>query len=178
MAAGQHSAWVEQLLAGLEHSGPEASAALTYIHEHRIRVGVHAQPTGARWTVRRHIDVSPHFVEGAPDDALALSLVIHEVRHLQQGPLVALSVYGEMEAWQLQFRFVKTVTGRYAADPRSAQLLDEIVQQPLGWDRAVLQKVRGLMREYAGPRYRIDLLPLYPMPYEMAYRLTGRQPRT
>src|SRR5512143_2475314 len=105
MRSRQQSAWADELLHHLEHFGPEAAAALEYIRRHRIKLGLHDQPTGARWTVRRRIDLHPRFAAGAAEDPSAVSLLIHEVRHLQQGPLTALSVYGEMEAWQLQFKF-------------------------------------------------------------------------
>ncbi len=29
-----------------------------------------------------------------------LALIVHEAKHLEQGPWLALSVYGELEAWQ------------------------------------------------------------------------------
>lgn len=47
---------------------------------------------------------------------------------------------------------------------------------PLGWERETLKRARGLMRAYAGKGYRVDLLPLYPLPAEIRFRLTGRQP--
>src|SRR5512138_2580568 len=163
MASREQAAWVDELVHHLEHFGPEAAAALEYIRTRRTRVGFHDQPTGARWTVRRRIDLHPRFAAGAPDDPVAVSLLIHEVRHLQQGPLIALSVYGEMEAWQLQFRFLKEARGLYHADPSRDAIIAEIIEQPLGWDRGVLQHVRELMQRSAGPSYRIDLLPLYPL---------------
>jgi hypothetical protein len=176
MPSHEQSTWVHDLVQHLEHFGPEAAAALDYIHKHRIKLGLHDQPTGARWTIRRRIDLNPSFAAGPADDAAAVSLLIHEVRHLQQGPLTALSVYGEMEAWQLQFRFLKEIRGRYHADPSRDAILAEIIEQPLGWERGVLQHVRELMQHYAGPAYRIDLLPLYPLHRELVFRLTGRRP--
>ena len=176
MPSSAHSAWVDELLHHLEHYGPEAGAALEYIHRHRTKVGVHDQPTGARWTIDRRLEMHPRFVAAAADDPSAVSLIIHEVRHLQQGPLTALSVYGEMEAWQLQFAFIRSVTGHYHADPAHAAIIEQIMQQPLGLDRQVLQHVRELMQRYAGKAYRIDLLPLYPLHREIVFRLTGRGP--
>ena len=32
-----------------------------------------------------------------------LSLIVHEARHLEQGRLLALSVLGELDAWQIQY---------------------------------------------------------------------------
>lgn len=176
MPSRQQSAWLDELVQRLKHFGPEATATLECIREHRIKLGIHDQPTGARWTISRRIDLPPRAVAAAADDPSAVSLLIHEVRHLQQGPLTALSVYGEMEAWQLQFRFLKEVQGHYHADPAREAIIAEIIRQPLGWDRSVLQHVRELMRRHAGSAYRIDLLPLYPLHRELIFRLTGRGP--
>ncbi len=169
-----YRAWTEQAVNNLERSGPEAQDALRYIQARHTKIGVHDQSTGARWTVDRRIQVHPRYAELPADDAYALSLIIHEVRHLQQGMLTALSVYGEMEAWQLQFRFLHSKLGRYHEDSRRDGILRELMSLPLGQDRGVLERARGLMEAYAGPRYRIDLLPLYPLPREILFRLAHR----
>src|SRR5512142_818704 len=119
------------------------------MRQHAIKLGVHDQPTGARWTIDRRIELHPRCLQSSPDDPYAMSLIIHEVRHLQQGPLTALSVCGELEAWQLQFGFLKNVLGYYHAEVRRNAVLEELMAQPLGWDRAVLQHVRELMQAYA-----------------------------
>jgi hypothetical protein len=175
MSSADHSAWTEQLLANLAALGPEAADALRYIEQRGTRLSIHAQPTGARWTLDRRIEIHPRFAQLAPDDPYALSLIVHEVHHLQQGPLVALSVYGELDAWQLQFRLLREWTGHYHSDPRRDAVLQQVTALPLGWDRAVLEEARHLMLAYAGKKYRIDLLPLYPLPSEMAYRLFRRR---
>jgi hypothetical protein len=171
MPTAEHASWVSESLGHLEHYGPQAAAALQYMRQHGTRLGVHDQPTGARWTIDRRIELHPHYLEMPADDPYAISLIIHEVRHLQQGPLTALSVYGELEAWQLQFGFLKDVLGYFHADARRNELLGELMVQPLGGDRGVLQHARELIQQYAGKKYRIDLLPLYPVHRELAYRV-------
>jgi hypothetical protein len=171
------SEWLADLLASLQHSGPEAEATARYIGENDIHLGVHAQPTGARWRPGRRIDLHPRYLESAPQDAYPLSLVIHEVRHLQQGPLIALSVYGELEAWQAQFHFIRSRAAPYHEVAGRAQLIGQLMSLPLGWDRTVLARARSLMKEFAGTRYRIDLLPLYPLHLELVWAITRRQPR-
>ncbi len=175
MPTTQQGLWVSEALARLERYGPEATAALQYMRQHRTRLGVHEQPTGARWTIDRRIELHPRFLQSSPDDPYAISLIIHEVRHLQQGPLTALSVYGEMEAWQLQFGFLKKVLGHYHPDPHRNEMIEELMVQPLGWDRHVLQHTRELIQRYAGSQYRIDLLPLYPLHREVSFRLNRRR---
>ncbi len=175
MVTNNYSDWTRQLLMSLERSGPEAAEALDFIRQQGTRLSVHDQPTGARWTVDRRIEIHPRFTQLAPDDLYAVSLVIHEVRHLQQGMLTALSVYGELEAWQLQFRFLKSRTGRYHADSQREAILEQLMSLPLRHDRAVLERARHLMQAYAGRKYRIDLLPLYPLRAEIAYRLVPKR---
>jgi hypothetical protein len=156
--------------------GPEAEEALRFIQKRGTRVSVHAQPTGARWTVDRRIEIHPRFVHLAPDDLYAASLIMHEVRHLQQGALTALSVYGELEAWQLQFGFLKSWTGRYHNDPSRGVALEQLMALRLGWDRTVLDEARSLMQAYAGKAYRVDLLPLYPLHREIVFLVSHKQP--
>ncbi len=102
-----------------------------------------------------------------------MSLVVHEVRHLQQGWLTALSVYGELDAWQHQFKFLESVNGPYREAPDRSAAIARLMVLPLSWDRSVLRTARQLMRSYAGKGYRIDLLPLYPLHHELAYWFLG-----
>lgn len=176
MPAVEHSAWIQQLVSNLERFGPEGADALRYMQQRGTRLGVHAQPTGARWTLDRRIEIHPRFAQLPPDDPYAVSLVIHEVRHLQQGFFTALSVYGELDAWQLQFGLLNSWTGRYHAEPKKNEVLQRIMSLPLGWDRERLEEARHLMQDYAGKQYRVDLLPLFPLPAEARYRLSGKFP--
>jgi hypothetical protein len=177
MGLTDHAAWTAQVLKNMEGFGPAAEAALHYMRQRGTKVSLHAQPTGARWTADRRIEVHPRFARMGPDDPYAISLIIHEVRHLQQGPLTALSVYGELEAWQLQFGLIKSWTGRYHADARRRSVLEQLVSLQLGWDRQVLEDARHLMQAYAGKRYRVDLLPLYPLPDEIIFQVLRKQPQ-
>ncbi len=176
MGTSDYSVWAQQLVENLERFGPEAAAALRYIQERGTRVSVHDQPTGARWTVDRRIEIHPRFAQLAADDPYAASLIVHEVRHLQQGMLTALSVYGELDAWQLQFGLLKSWTGHYHPDSHKDDILRQVMSLPLGWNRKALEDARRLMQAYAGRRYRVDLLPLYPLLRETLYRISGKQP--
>ena len=170
--------WVAALLNELARSGPKGRESEQYLHARKIRIGVRNQSSGARWTLGRHIDLSPRYLDGAPSSPYALSLVVHEIQHLKQGPLTALSVYGELEAWQAQFNFLLEIAGGYTGVPGQAALIRELLRLPPGWDRLSLQAARGLMRQYAGKLYRVDLLPLYPLHREFMYCLVRRRPRS
>jgi hypothetical protein len=127
---------------------------------------------GAFWTPFGSIRLNYlHYSYATPlTNPRILTLVIHETRHLQQGPVESLSVHGELDAWQLEFRLLGRLSGM---DLHPA--IDELISLPLGWDRNVLRRARGLMQSYAGKGYRIDLLPLFPIGRELAYMIQGNQ---
>lgn len=161
---------LNELLARLDSTGPVGQAAREFLQARRVRVSLHPQPTGARWTAFGHIELSPSNVA---DESYALSLIVHEVRHLQQGILGALSVRGELEAWQEQFAYLKSLTGKFSIFPRHNAMIEELMGLSLS-SRADLKRARALMRAYAGRKYRIDLLPLYPLGREILFWLIGR----
>jgi hypothetical protein len=161
--------WLDQLLIGLGHCGPQGLAALQYIEERRVKVTLHDQPTAARWTLSGNIQLHPRYASGAPDASYPLSLVVHEVRHLQQGLFTALSAYGELEAWQVQFSFLKLLTGHYHSNSEKNVIINNLMSLCLNKDRRMLARAVTLMRAYAGKGYRVNILPLYPLPDEIIY---------
>ncbi len=170
-------AWLTKLLESMRRSGPGAEAAASYIHEHGVHLGLHKQPTGARWRPGPRIDLHPRYASGPPDAAYPISLVIHEVEHLRQGMLIALSVYGELAAWHAQFAFIRHRTGLFSESAQKDRQIQQLMMLPVAFDRTVLAAARHLMREYAGPTYRVDLLPLYPLPREIAWALFRTKPQ-
>lgn len=173
----QAAAWEGRLLDELERSSRAGAAAARFVRESSIQLAAHDQPTGARWTLGWKIELHPRYVKGRIKGPYALSLVVHEVQHVKQGPLTALSVFGELEAWQVQFNYLMGLKGRKANVPGRTNLIDELLALQLGWDRSILSRARRLMREYAGNRYRIDLLPLYPLHHEILHAICRRAPR-
>jgi hypothetical protein len=170
------AAWLAQLLANLEETGAEGRAAVAYLRARGIAVGFHDQSTGARWKLGGRLELHPRFAGGPADAPYALALIVHEVRHLRQGVLTALSVYGELDAWQVQFRFIKSLMGRYSEVRQQDQLVAQLMSLPVNWDRRILEEARSLMQQYAGKGYRIDLLPLYPLNREILWRLGHKVP--
>ena len=153
--------WLDQLLIELNRCGTKGQSAVRFLNENGIHVILHDQPTAARWTLNGQIQLHPRYALGLPSEPYPLSLVVHEVKHLQQGLFTALSVYGEVEAWQLQFSFIKTLTGRYHSNSHSDAILIELMSLEWGMDRSVLHRASILMKAYAGKNYLINLLPLY-----------------
>ncbi|HET9587742.1 MAG TPA: hypothetical protein VFO91_03040 [Anaerolineales bacterium] len=173
----EHSVWMENLLEAVSQVGDEGRAACDFLRARRARIGFkRARPNvGAFWTPFGNIRLNAQYYtyETPLDDLRIKTLIIHEVRHLQQGILTALSVYGELDAWQLEFRIYHRIKGKY---PHPA--IAELMTLPLNYDRAVLKKAPPLMQAYAGKGYRIDLLPLYPLDKELRYRLFHKSPLT
>ena len=169
----EHNVWEENLLEAVISLGEEGRSAVDFLRARHTKIGFRqARPNvGAFWTVFGNIRLnSQYYTYETPLDNLRIkTLIIHEARHLQQGILTALSVYGELDAWQLEFGIYCRVKGEY---PHSA--VTEIMSLPLGYDRTILKKAARLMQAYAGKGYRVDLLPLFPLNKEITYWVTKR----
>lgn len=163
-----HIVWVNTLLDRICEIGDEGQAAMQYIRSNKTKIGFKkVRPNvGAFWTVFGNIHLNSQYYnyDTSLEDLRIKTLIIHEARHLQQGMITALSVYGELDAWQLEFGIYHRVKGKY---PHSA--IAELMTLPLAYDRDVLKKAAKLMQDYAGKGYRIDLLPLFPLGREIRY---------
>ena len=164
----EHSIWVNTLLDRVCEIGEEGENAAQYVRSHRTRIGFKkVRPNvGAFWTAFGSINLNSLYYsyETSLDDLRIRTLIIHEVRHLQQGLITALSVYGELDAWQLEFGIYHRIKGRY---PHPA--VAELMSLPLEYDRDVLNRAAKLMQDYAGKGYRSDLLPYFPARREVRY---------
>lgn len=164
--------WTELICECLEKTDEIGTQTAHFLRQHRTPVTFEKDKpsVGAAWTPWRSVKINTvYFTPEKIDNPRLLSLVVHEVRHLQQGVFTALSVYGELDAWQVDFNFQKSLTGKYPAP-----IIEELCALPLEFDRQVLTRARDMMQAFAGKGYRIDLLPLYPLPREIRYRLTGK----
>jgi hypothetical protein len=168
------SAWLEQFLEKVACSSAEGGQAVEYIRAHGINIRIKRarKGVGAFWTLNHGLYLnSLHYTrESALENPRAWTLVIHEVRHLQQGPLTALSVYGELDAWQHEFQVYKRITGR-----QLHATLEELLAIPLDFNREHLRYARNLMMRFAGKGYGANFLPLYPINREIKYWLNGGQ---
>jgi hypothetical protein len=161
--------WLKQSMKALADSGPTGKASAKQIEERGTRLGFTQQKgTGAAWfdwrKLRYGLFVNADYEDRPSDDPQLYSLIAHEAKHLEQGLLEALSVRGELVAWQLQY----DILVESGLDPgdlwKQLRALDPA-------SRADLEQARALMQESAGPGYRINLLPLWPFPAEVFYRL-------
>jgi hypothetical protein len=167
----EHSIWKENLLEAVAQLGEEGRAAVDFVRIHKTKIGFkRVRPNvGAFWTVLGTIQLNSLYYtyQTSLDDLRIKTLVIHEARHLQQGIMTALSVYGELDAWQLEFGIYHRIKGVY---PHKA--IEELMSLPLNYDRPILKKAASLMQMYAGKGYRVDLLPLFPWKKEIKYWMT------
>ncbi len=163
-------AWKKKILEQLAGLGEEGRAAAEYLRAHKTYIGFWKarKNVGAFWTLLGtvHLNTLHYSMNMETVDFDLLTILIHEVKHLQQGMILALSVYGELEAWQLQFRLYYQLSGK-PVHP----IIAEMLSLPLEYDRAVLRRAQELMQAFAGKGYRADLLPLYPLGKEIKYRL-------
>lgn len=171
----QYIDWLTQYLEQVANSCEEGRATVNYLRAHRTKIGIKParKSVGGFWTLAGNIYLnSVHYsYESSLANPHAWILLIHEARHLQQGFLTALSVYGELDAWQYGYRIYKRLT-----NSQLSPILEELLTLPLNWDRTNLAQARNLMQSHAGKGYRIDLLPLYPIHKEIGYRLYRRIP--
>ena len=166
-----HAVWLNNLFNALAEVGDEGRATVDFLRSRRTKIGFkNVRPNvGAFWTVFGNIWLNSHYYsyDTPLDDLRIKTLIIHEARHLKQGFFTALSVFGELEAWQLEFGIYHRIKGHY---PNSA--IAELMTLPLEYNRDVLRKAVKLMQDYAGKGYRADLLPLYPLGREIKYWVT------
>jgi hypothetical protein len=165
--------WQEKFLEAVPNCSDEGREAVDYIRAHKTHVGIKRarKSVGAFWTLFKtvHLNARHHSRESSLINPHAWTLLIHEVRHLQQGPLTAFSIYGELDAWQYQFQVSKKIAGKSLSP-----LAEEILSLPLNMDRDNLKRARQLMTRYAGKCYGAILLPLYPIHKEIEYRFARR----
>ncbi|MCC7117107.1 MAG: hypothetical protein IT310_01165 [Anaerolineales bacterium] len=168
--------WLERYLDRVARSSVEGSEAVNFVRRRHIKVGVKRarKSVGAFWTLTRRIYLNArYYTQEATlkeDNLRAVTLFVHEVRHLQQGANAAISIYGELDAWQVEFRLYKQLSGR-----KLAPALEELITLPLNYDRANLARARSLMHKYAGFWYLAWILPLYPITSEIRYWFTRKQ---
>lgn len=171
----QHSEWLEKYFEKVAESSEEGRGAVQFVRANRVRVGLKRarKSVGAFWQFgRRFFLNSVHYsMESALENPRAWTLFVHEVRHLQQGAVTALSVYGELDAWQYEFRLYKRLTGK-TLKPE----LEELLTLPLDFERGNLRRARELMTKFAGFWYGAWILPLYPIHHELRYWVTRKIP--
>ena len=161
------------MLASLMRGGPTLQHAAEYIVANEVQIKFRTLGAGAMWWIdgNMYLNSDRYSLQTRPDHPYMLALIAHEAKHLEQGPVVALSVYGELEAWQVQYEVFKEIVGASPGTYEERMAWDELSQIPLSYSRDDLEKARELIQYLAGPDYPINEIPLWPMPEEIAERL-------
>ena len=139
--------------------GGRAAVDFVRIHKTKINFKRVRANIGAFWTVFGNINLnSLYYTYDTSFDDLRIKISSFMKRVIcSKGIMTALSVYGELDAWQLEFGIYHRVKGVYPH-----KVIEELMSLPLGYDRPTLSKAVQLMQAYAGKGYRADLLPLFP----------------
>jgi hypothetical protein len=128
-----HITWKKTILSKLAEKGDLGKESAEYIRTNNVRMHFkkYSKSTGARWFLFRQISLNKLYYspEGDVNNPRILSLLVHEVHHLKQGVFTALSVYGELDAWQVEFRFYKEIH-----PVKLPPALEEILRLPLNFD--------------------------------------------
>jgi hypothetical protein len=171
--SGNNDPFQQVVIKELEKCGSVGVGTAGFLSSHKVKLKFSKQShSGAAWSMdgNIHLNARDYSPDSNPGDPALLSLVVHEVHHLQQSFVMALSVYGELDAWQVGFRFYQAKT-KLPLHP----ILRDLLNLPLNWDRSVLKYAADLMKTYS-PGYRIHLLPLYPFDKEIIWRFNRREP--
>lgn len=167
--------WLEKYFEKVANSSEEGQEAVMYVKQNQVKVGLKRarKSVGAFWTLTRRFYLNTHYysMESSLENPRAWTLFVHEVHHLKQGFKTAMSVYGELDAWQVEFRLLKKLTGK-TLKPE----LEELLTLPLNFERANLRRARYLMTKFAGFWYGAWILPLYPIDKEIKFIFTRKTP--
>jgi hypothetical protein len=149
--ANLYDPWSTKLLQHLQASGPQGVHTAETIRSRGINiVTVDNNATNIWWKVRlgfkglqiqNTLYLSRFLANKESNDAWVLMSFVHETRHLEQGFRTAFSVFGEMEAWQLGFRFYESLPDHGYLSP----FVEDLLALPLSHDPAILRQARRLI---------------------------------
>ncbi len=147
-----HNPWVRAVLKNMLASGGDGKKKAGYILKHGIRFitkikGANNAHWGSKFGWRGLVmDNTIHYPaawEKKPeDDPWVLASFVHEAVHLEQGVRTALSVYGELQAWQVGFRYYLTLTKTGVS-----REIRELLNLKLSHERETLTQAKNLIIE-------------------------------
>ena len=158
--------WTYQALANLSDAGPVCQHAANYIINNNVTIFFGWRPWGgAFWTSAGRVGLNSRYysTNSSPEEIGTLALIVHETKHLEQGFDLALSVEGELQAWQIEIeanRELGVDIERFSLEKRN--LYFELPWEPLRPTDAELHQAADLMFKDQHGHYPIYLLPLRP----------------
>ena len=163
------SPWEFEVLYNLRRAGADGVHAADYLVKHKTSFdNLTYQPfgTGAAWQRDGTITFPNNNSLPDPNNAYAVGLIAHEAMHLEQGSSVALTAYGELQAWQVGIKVTEGLN-----DFKSyADMGDKIKGLPLSQDPDNLRTgVIDMLTEQngpglVGPRYLTGWLLFFTIP--------------
>ncbi len=159
--AGDNSDWEEQVLQNLyDMGGPEGVYAVEYMMQNDVHLIFNQETQPAAWhpfSNNIFLNSSQYSLNSDPANPFMLSSIAHEAVHLEQGPLKAITLGGEVEAWQIGFTVYETITGQLPSgkDPLAAGNIMSLDANNLS--SSDLENTRQWMTDF-DPGYRSDLL--------------------
>jgi len=158
--------WRLKVLCNLLNAGPTCGHGAMYIMNNNVQFGFTDQNTGASWTFDGNINLSAqsYSLNTSPAHVYMLSLIVHEARHLEQGRLLALSVLGELDAWQIQYDALVELGESHPENRLTNADLIRMLPSPSAGpvSDADLMAAGELMIQSQGWGYLVWLLPLRP----------------
>jgi RHS repeat-associated protein len=148
-----YSEWAMKVLSNLKAAGPVGVHTADYIIRNNVEISiVDNEATNLWWKIglgpqgfqiQNTLYVSTYISNKSADDPWVLMEFVLETRHLEQGLPTALSVYGEMEAWQLGFNFYNTLPNHSSL----STFVSELLTLPLSHDESVLRQAQSLINQ-------------------------------
>ncbi len=173
----QQRRWLEGIQTALERTGAHGMEAARFLREHRTRIGVRQQSAGRAGPSTAGLRLIPDTCRMAASPPTPSALSSTRSVTFGRGRSRRFRSMANLGPGESSSAICGSSGVPAPGSAHQKELIDELLALPHGWNRIGLSAARRLMREYAGKAYRIDLLPLYPIQYELAYALTGRAPR-
>jgi RHS repeat-associated protein len=169
-----YTTWERKLLKDLyDKGGDVARQSVDFIVSHDVHLFVedYGKNTGAKWTTDNNIVINSHGSDFTLLNGILTSkyyesiagLIAHEAKHLEQGWIVALSVYGEFEGWKVEQQVKNEMFGTV---PRFGTTRYVVFNTPLTHDPDTLGWVWRAMVGEQGWDYMVWLLPLNPLNHD------------
>jgi RHS repeat-associated protein len=152
-----YSAWEAEALSALySEGGQERRHAVGYMVQHDVHLSFRQEVQPAAWRPGHiYLDSDKYDPGSDPTDPYMLSLIAHEAVHLEQGVLIALTIPGEVQAWQIGYTVYRTMTGRYPGNRAAATNIMSL--HPSHMSAEELRNARRWMRDF-DPGYNSGLL--------------------
>jgi hypothetical protein len=166
------------------NAGSVCQEAAEYIIDNDVAVTFAFMSGGAaaKWTLSGDVVVDPRhygvdvgngiYLHPDPSNPKVLGAIVHEVKHLQQGWMLAISVEGEVGGWRAEYE-----ARRELGSPIRSTHWTNVAMTPASPSNQELEFAQSEMMAYVNNdwRYLAWLLPLRPSYWELVVSLTTQQ---